>query len=424
MIELCEGFRYEFIIAGRCSLILLAAGVFSCSVATTAQDDGVALGGGGANSAAGGQPAGVGGQPAGVGGETSLPQAGGSAGAPMSSNGSQGGRSPVASGGTAAAGGTATSGGSAGEGAAAATGGSAGAAGAEGGTAGMAVNSGSFQADPGAEGDGTFEQAGPYKRSPEMAGPINGAPKGKLSGSKSFASPAVYAGWTFEYWIYVPSQYEAGKPAALAVMQDGVSQYEGDINITPVFDNLIHAGEMPVTIGLFVRSGVEGGTRKRVENYDTVSERYGKMLIEEMIPAVLSDYDIVDDPDGWSIGGHSSGGVAAFSAAWFWPDAFRKVFTNSGSFVDISGADVYPQLIREAPPKPLRVGLRSGTKDLSDNRGSWFDANVQMAEALAEKGYHHRLVKGTGGHSMDHAAQDIADELRWLWRGYKLPHYP
>ena len=40
---------------------------------------------------------------------------------------------------------------------------------------------------------------------------------------------------------------------------------------------------------------------------------------------------IVQDPDGWAIGGHSSGGMAAFNVAWFYPDKFHKVITASPS---------------------------------------------------------------------------------------------
>jgi enterochelin esterase-like enzyme len=275
-----------------------------------------------------------------------------------------------------------------------------------------------IQADPGDEGDGVFEDPGPYPLSPEASGPIDDAPKGHLSSTQTFTSPAVYAGWTFDYQIFVPAQYEAGKPAALAVFQDGVGAY-GGIGVMQMFENLIHSGEMPVTIVLFVSPGSGG----RSENYDVVSDRYGRFLLEEMIPDVLADYDLVDDPNGWAIAGFSSGGSAAFTVAWFFPDNFRKVSTNSGSFVSIRTAHEFPQMIRDTEPKPLRVTLRSGTADLDNQFGSWLDANFAMAAALEEKGYHYRFTHGTGGHDMKHAAKDMVEEWRWLWRGFSLPYY-
>lgn len=286
------------------------------------------------------------------------------------------------------------------------------------GTGGSPSGDSPLQSDPGDEGDGVFEDAGPYPLSAEASGPINGAPKGELLSSRTFNSPQIFSGWSFSYQIYVPAQYEPGKPAALAVFQDGVGAY-GGIKVMQMFENLMHAKEMPVTIVLFIKPGSGG----RSENYDTVSDRYGKMLIEEMIPSVLADYDIVEDPEGWAIAGFSSGGSAAFTAAWFWPDNFRKVSSNSGSFTGIRGADKFPQMIRDNAPKPIRVTLRSGTNDLDNQFGSWLDANFAMASALEEKGYHYRFTHGTGGHDMKQAAKDMANEWRWLWRGFKLPDY-
>ena len=186
-----------------------------------------------------------------------------------------------------------------------------------------------------------------------------------------------------------------------------------------MFENLIHSGDMPVTIVLFVSPGSGG----RSENYDVVSDRHGRLLLEEMIPDVLSDYEITDDPNGWAIAGFSSGGSAAFTVAWFFPDNFRKVSTNSGSFVSIRTADEFPQMILDTEPKPIRVSLRSGTADLDNQFGSWLEANHAMADALEAQGYHYRFTHSTGGHDMNQAAKDMAEEWRWLWRGFSLPYY-
>lgn len=286
------------------------------------------------------------------------------------------------------------------------------------GTGGVVDPNAPIQADPGDEGDGVFEDPGPYPLSPEASGPIDDAPEGQLSSTQTFTSPEVYEGWTFEYQIFVPAQYEAGKPAALAVFQDGVGAY-GGIGVMQMFENLIHSGDMPVTIVLFVSPGSGG----RSENYDVVSDRYGRLLLEEMIPDVLSEYELVDDPNGWAIAGFSSGGCAAFTVAWFFPGNFRKVSTNSGSFVSIRTAHEFPQMILDTDPKPIRVSLRSGTNDLDNQFGSWLDANFAMADALEAQGYHYRFTHGTGGHDMAQAAKDMAEEWRWLWRGYSLPYY-
>src|SRR5690606_17188867 len=123
-----------------------------------------------------------------------------------------------------------------------------------------------------------------------------------------------------------------------------------------------------VAIAVFIKPGPQ-----RSVEYDTRDEKYGNMLIDEFLPSVvLGTYDIVDDPNGWLIGGHSSGGACAFNAAWFNIDKFRKVMTHMGTFVGLQdpGNDDYIDIVVEEDPRPLRVTLLSGTNDLGN--GTWF----------------------------------------------------
>jgi enterochelin esterase-like enzyme len=299
------------------------------------------------------------------------------------------------------------------------------------------------QADPGIVGDGKFMQIAPYNEPPEALSLMNGAPQGQLMGPLTYAQTGAYAnwgrGWIYRYWIYVPAQYKAGHRAALMVFQDAIHYVQDPIHYlgpklsdakfytATVFDNLIAAGDMPVTIGLFADpgepppsypyNGQEGPNRGR--QYDTPNDQFGKFLTEELIPnAVLKTYDIVEDPEGWAICGHSSGGIAAFMAAWYYPDKFRKVLTHSASFPNTNGS--FPMLITTTPAKPIRVYLLSGTNDLGN--GAWFSANTEAATDLGAKMYHYRFASGTDMHFPPQAgAADFPSALRWLWRGYKTP---
>jgi hypothetical protein len=77
-----------------------------------------------------------------------------------------------------------------------------------------------------------------------------GVPKGELI-KFEFAGSKIFPGTTREVTVYVPKQYDGSKPACVYVNQDGVQW-----NAPVVFDNLIAKGEIPVTIGVFVRPGV------------------------------------------------------------------------------------------------------------------------------------------------------------------------
>ncbi len=277
--------------------------------------------------------------------------------------------------------------------------------------------------------DGTFQQPPPYEPAPETLARDANAPEGSVSPVAHYASRA-YPGWSFEYEIYVPAQYDPKKPAALMVFQDGVHYLgftDAKFNSKNTFDNLIARGEMPVTIALFVNPGTPSGTYHypeeqplRRDQYDPIDDKYGQFLVTELIPElILGKYNITKDPEGWAIGGHSSGGICAFNVAFHHPERFRRVLTHNGSFVNIRGGDAYPQLIRDTPEKPLKVMLLSGTKDLNIQFGNWLEANDAMARALAEKHYRYRYLRGEGEHYPP--AQAVADyptALRWLWQDY------
>ena len=94
------------------------------------------------------------------------------------------------------------------------------------------------------------------------------------------------------------------------------------------------------------------------------------------------DYRLTDDPEGWAIGGASSGAICAFTVAWERPDRFRKVFSTIGSYVDLAGGHFYPSLIRLMERKPLRVYLQDGSSDLDNLHGNWPLANQRLAAVL------------------------------------------
>ena len=68
------------------------------------------------------------------------------------------------------------------------------------------------------------------------------------------------------------------------------------------------------------------------------------------------------------------------------------------------------------PPKPIRVFLQDGDKDLDNVWGNWWLANLQMEAALKFKKYDYKFVGGTGGHSGQHGGAILPDSLCWLWR--------
>ncbi|HEV3260238.1 MAG TPA: alpha/beta hydrolase-fold protein [Gemmataceae bacterium] len=253
-----------------------------------------------------------------------------------------------------------------------------------------------------------------------------GVPHGKVT-QHSWTSK-IFPGTVRSYWIYVPAQYDAKKPACVMVFQDGGAYVnkKGDFRVPVVFDNLIDKEEMPVTIGIFINPGVvpaaESGKKPRENRsfeYDTLSDQYVRFLDKEMLPEVSKHYNLRQDAAGRAICGISSGGICAFTAAWERPDLFSKVLSHVGSFTNIRGGDVYPGLIRKTGRKPIRVFLQDGSGDLDNQFGNWPLANQQMASAFKFAKYDYKFVYGDGGHNGKHGGSILPDSLRWLWHGEK-----
>jgi enterochelin esterase-like enzyme len=264
---------------------------------------------------------------------------------------------------------------------------------------------------------------GPYSLGPESI-EQEGVPRGEITKHHA-VSESIYPGVGHDYWVYVPKQYDGSKAACLMVFQDGPLYLAPDANIPIALDNLIHKGDMPVTIALFIEPGdrgpgmpIWGGEDNRSIEYDSLGDRYSRFLLEEILPSIESEYKIVSDPAGRAICGISSGGICAFTVGWERPDRFSKVVCHCGSFTDIRGGNIYPSLVRKNPAKPLRVFLQTGSHDLDVIFGNWPIANQDMAAALAYRQYDHQLMVGEGGHSLVHGASIFPDTMRWLWRDY------
>ena len=167
-------------------------------------------------------------------------------------------------------------------------------------------------------------------------------PKGELL-KFTFDASKVFPGTTRDVTVYVPAQYDGKTPACVHVNQDGVQ-----FNAPKVFDDLIAAKQMPVTIGVFVVHGrVKAADPakaldrfNRSFEYDGLGDGYARFLLNELLPFVetksaTDGRKIVLSKSGndRSIGGTSSGAIAAFTAAWERPDAFTRVFSGIGTYV-------------------------------------------------------------------------------------------
>jgi enterochelin esterase family protein len=283
-----------------------------------------------------------------------------------------------------------------------------------------------------------------YKIGPDSL-PQDGVPKGEVRGPFTLPSDA-YPGTQHTYWVYVPAQYDPKTPASLMILNDGQAfkNMEGDVRAPNVFDNLIYRREIPVMIGVFINPGrrpdqpeptpSNWGDRdtNRPAEYNTLDDKYARVVVDELLPALAKDYNIAKDPERRGIGGASSGAIAAFTVAWERPNEFRKILSIVGSFTNLRGGHAYADLVRRTERKPLRIYLQDGRNDNRvtgregkyDATRDWFLQNVTLMRALTERGYDVNYTWGIGKHGQKQGGAIFPDMMRWLWRDHGVSTDP
>jgi gluconolactonase len=233
--------------------------------------------------------------------------------------------------------------------------------------------------------------------------------------------------------VYIPAEYRGDKPACTFIFLDGIG-----FGASVVLDNLIAQHAIPVMIAIGVAPGVVNSAARpenprfdRSFEFDSRSARLAQFLIDEVIPQVENQptpdglpIRLSNNPDDRAIAGGSTGGIAAFTAAWERPDVFHRVFTAIGTFVGMRGGEQDYVLVRKTEPKPLRIFMQDGVHDEwpgGPEMGDWWMSNETMSRALEFAGYDVRHVWGAGTHNGSQAAAIFPEVARWLWRDWPAP---
>lgn len=267
--------------------------------------------------------------------------------------------------------------------------------------------------------------------------PQEGVPKGEIRGPFTLPSQA-YPGTQHTFWVYVPQQYDPAVSASLMIFNDGQAfmAAEGDARAQNVLDNLIYRREIPVMLAVFINPGRrpdqpepnlhEWGDRttNRPTEYNSLDDRYARVIVDELMPVLRKDYNISDDPDRHAIGGASSGAIAAFTVAWERPNQFHKVLSIVGSFTNLRGGDAYADIVRKSERRPIRIFMQDGRNDNRgmrqdgsyDQRRDWFYQNVRLMHALTDKGYDVNYTWGMNKHGQKMGGAILPEIMRWLWR--------
>ncbi len=277
-----------------------------------------------------------------------------------------------------------------------------------------------------------------------------GVPRGTLTPKHTIAS-RIYPGMNADCWFYANPGIDTVRGAPVMVWQDG-ARYVGALDavnyrLQVVSDNLVAKRLIPPMVHVLIAPGTGGEQQQlrfagdtqanemRSLLYDTVSDRYSRFILQEVLPVAEQQHKL--RPDGYSraAAGLSSGAICAFTMAWFNPDRFSRVHSNIGSFTALQwhperqqdGGNLVADHVRRAPRKNFRIWMSDGTNDLEADShgradlfaaGSWPLHNIALANALKLQGYDFHFRFGESTHSTAQGALDLPASLAWLWRGY------
>ncbi len=243
--------------------------------------------------------------------------------------------------------------------------------------------------------------------------------------------------WTRTVSVYIPAGYVPGTELPFMVDQDGPDEW-----LCIALDNLIAQKRVPAMAVVSIQNGGSDaqGSERGLE-YDTLSDRYEQFVETEVLPRVREHTGVVltQDPEGRAASGISSGGIAAFTMAWEHPEHYRRVLAYSITAVNQQwpknpaqpgGAWLYHQrLIPASAPKPIRVWLEVGDRDLynpnthvHDDWHDWTRASENMAKVLGRQGYHVQFVFARNALHGDAPVrrQTLPEALEYLWQGYPI----
>ena len=258
--------------------------------------------------------------------------------------------------------------------------------------------------------------------------PKAGVPKGVVSEKQTITS-TTYPGMKLDFWYYASPGVDPALPSAMMVWQDGQGLIDRDrsrLRLFTVTENLVAQKLLPPMVYVMISPGFVNKTAMRAVEYDTVSEKYTRFVMDEVLPLVEKSYKLRADGYSRGIGGESSGAICAFTSAWFFPDKFARVHSTIGSYTSIKwhvpensdGGNAYPFKVRKEPKRNIRVWMSDGVDDLENDHGSWPLQNIQLANSLKMKAYDYHFRLGTATHNSAQAALDLPESLTWLWRGY------
>lgn len=222
--------------------------------------------------------------------------------------------------------------------------------------------------------------------------------------------------------VYLPARFRRTGRYPLLVVHDG-GDYLHYAAAKTVLDNLIHRLDVAETIVAFL------SPQDRLVEYAN-SAAHARFVSTELVSRLESELPLLAQPASRCLMGSSFGAVAAFSAAYRYPDTFGALLLQSGSFVftdignDHGGGPVFEPVVRfvnryRAAPRRIadRIFMSCGVYE------PLIIPNRSMVHTFESAGMAVRYVEARDGHSWENWRDRLQEGLSWILPGPQKFYY-
>jgi enterochelin esterase family protein len=215
--------------------------------------------------------------------------------------------------------------------------------------------------------------------------------------------------------VYLPARFLRKRRYPLLVVHDG-HDYLKYANLKVVLDNLIHYLEIPQMIVALTESP------DRLKEY-AGDERHAAFVAHDLLPQLADKYPLLDDVTARGIMGASFGGVAALHAAWRYPQLFRRLLLQSGSFA-FSDLGRHRRTAVFDPVARFMNAFREDTGELAGKiymscgmYESLIYENRSLVPRLQTQGLDVRFEEVRDAHNWENWRDRLRSGLSWLFPG-------
>lgn len=221
---------------------------------------------------------------------------------------------------------------------------------------------------------------------------------------------------TRDVYVYLPPGYDPSEDKKYPVIWlFDAFVYMNRVEVPVVLDNLITEKETePVIAVMFDNPTSESRYAEYPLNFD-----FKEAFISEIVPLVKSKYKVSSDPGKNIIGGMSYGGLNALFTAFYHPDVFGKVLSQSASLwrdlklTDSNGNEIRNDwLIRQYASSNklnLKIFLDWGLQE-----NMVLGSNRTFVKVLSEKQYDFEFMEFDGWHNWANTRRTFPTGLRYL----------